>query len=157
MATTEPSLDLNALKMLFNQSLYSIDHQVKIPVRRQEDVVKKKYLVLMRESVAPGDPLYQFLTGILNACKIAVDETNMISAFREDANYQTLAERYGAGFVMMFGLEAEDLKLPVYFPHFQVQPHNGVTYISSPDLAIIENDKAAKQKLWQSLKKAFSL
>jgi hypothetical protein len=81
----------------------------------------------------------------------------MINAFRQDADYQALEAEYGAVFVIMFGVEARDLKLPVFFPHFQVQGHNSITYISSPDLAVIENDKAAKHKLWQSLKKAFSI
>jgi hypothetical protein len=64
---------------------------------------------------------------------------------------------YGASLVIMFGVEAADIRLPVFFPHYQVQGHDGVNYMSSPDLAFIENNKPEKQKLWQSLKKAFSL
>lgn len=157
MATTEPSLDLNTLKLLYNNALYRIDQQVKSSARPPSEVVKKKYLILMSEHVVPGDPLYLFLTGILNACKIPVANVNMISAFRQEADYLALEAQYGAVFVLMFGINAADLKLPVFFPHFQVQGHNSITYISSPDLAVIENDKAAKHKLWQSLKKAFSL
>jgi hypothetical protein len=157
MATTGPSLDLNALKMLYNDVLYSIDKQVKPPSAALPAAVKKKYLILLFEHAIPGDPLYQFLTGILNACKIGEADANIISGFRQDADHLSLQAEYGARFVIMFGVEAADLKLPVFFPHYQVQAHNGITYISSPELAVIENDKAAKQKLWQSLKKAFSL
>jgi hypothetical protein len=157
MATTEPSLNLHAMKMLYHNSLYSIDQQVEKPAILPSGILKKKYLILLRENVMPGDPLYRFLTGILNACQIPVANVNMISAFRQDADYQALEAEYGAVFVIMFGVEASDLKLPVFFPHFQVQGYNSITYISSPDLAVIENDKAAKQKLWQSLKKAFSI
>lgn len=157
MATTGPSLDLNVLRMLYNDVLYSIDQQVKPPSDGRSAGVKKKYLILMLEQAVPGDPLYQFLMGILNACKIGEDDANIISGFRQDADHLALQAEHGAAFVIMFGLEAADLKLPVFFPHYQVQAHNGVTYISSPELAVIENDKAAKQKLWQSLKKAFSL
>jgi hypothetical protein len=99
MATTEPSINLHAMKMLYNNSLYSIDQQIEKPAIQPSGILKKKYLIV----------------------------------------------------------EARDLKLPVFFPHFQVQGHNSITYISSPDLAVIENDKAAKHKLWQSLKKAFSI
>lgn len=157
MATTEPLLNLSAMKLLYNNSLYSIDQQVKTPAIQPSGIVKKKYLILLRENVIPDDPLYQFLTGILTACKIPVANVNMISAFSQDADYQTLEAEYGAVFVIMFGVDAADLKLPVFFPHFQVQGHNSITYISSPDLAVIENDKAAKYKFWQSLKKAFSI
>jgi hypothetical protein len=157
MATTEPSINLHAMKMLYNNSLYSIDQHIEKPAIQPSGILKKKYLILLRENIMPGDPLYQFLTGILSACKIPVANVNMINAFRQDADYQALEAEYGAVFVIMFGVEARDLKLPVFFPHFQVQGHNSITYISSPDLAVIENDKAAKHKLWQSLKKAFSI
>ncbi len=157
MGTFEPLLNPGALRMLYGDSLYSIDKQDKKHPAESSPTAKKKYLMLMREHVVPGDPLYVFLTGILNACKINVIEVNMISPFRQDADYQTLSDEYGASFVTMFGVEAADIKLPVFFPHFQVQNHNGVTYIGSPDLAVIENDKAAKQKLWHSLKQAFSI
>jgi hypothetical protein len=137
--------------------LYSIDKQEKKSEPGLEKINQKKILILLREHVLPGDPLYIFLQGILGACRLQMNDVNMIVSFRQNGDYQHLTSTYGASFVLMFGIEAADIKLPVFFPHYQVQGHDGVNYISSPDLAVIENDKPSKQKLWQSLKKAFSL
>jgi hypothetical protein len=157
MTGDNATIDINAIKALYSNTLYSIDKQEKIPDPEPVQIRRKKLLILLREHVLPGDPLYIFLQGILGACRLQMNDVNLIVSFRQDEEYQLLAEKYGASFVIMFGVEAADIKLPVYFPHYQLQGHNGVNYISSPDLAVIENDKAAKQKLWQSLKKAFSL
>ncbi|HLO82660.1 MAG TPA: hypothetical protein VK166_16960 [Chitinophagaceae bacterium] len=157
MAADDEIIDLNTIRTLYSNKLYSIDKQEKKSEPASEKISPKKILILLREHVIPGDPLYIFLQGILGACRLQMNDVNMIVSFRQDGDYQQLISAYGASFVLMFGVEAADIKLPVFFPQYQVQGHNGVNYISSPDLAIIENDKPSKQKLWQSLKKAFSI
>jgi hypothetical protein len=157
MAAEDEIIDVNTLRTLYSNMLYSIDKQEKKSEPEPEKISQKKILILLREHVLPGDPLYVFLQGILGACRLQMDDVNMIVSFRQDGDYQQLTSAYGSSFVLMFGVEAADIKLPVFFPHFQVQGHNGVNYIASPDLAVIENDKPSKQKLWQSLKKAFSI
>lgn len=157
MIDEEPSIDHNVLKTLYSSSLYSIDKNVKETVRKTEQVVKKKVLLLLHENLKEQDSLYSFLQGILGACRLKMDDVNLVPSFRQQDDYRRLAEKYGAAVVIMFGVEASDIQLPVFFPHYQVQLHDGVQYVSSPGLAVIENDKPEKQKLWQSLKKAFSL
>jgi hypothetical protein len=157
MAADEPTIDINALRTLYSNTLYSIDKQEKTPDPETEKITRKKVLILLREHVLPGDPLYVFLQGILGACRLQMNDVNMVVSFRQDNDHLQLAEMYGASLVIMFGVEAADIRLPVFFPHYQVQGHDGVNYMSSPDLAFIENNKPEKQKLWQSLKKAFSL
>jgi hypothetical protein len=157
MIDEKPLIDLNAIKTLYSRSLYSIDSYDTEPVSKPAPVTRKKVLVLVREHIESGDPLYEFLKGILGACRLGMTDINLVSSFRQHEDYRQLVQQYGAAVVIMFGLEAADIRLPVFFPHYQVQNHDGVLYISSPDLAMIENDKPEKQKLWQSLKKAFSL
>jgi hypothetical protein len=157
MVDENPHIDLNAIKTLYSRSLYSIDSYDTEPVNKQAKVSLKKVLVLVREHIESGDPLYEFLKGILGACRLNMTDINLVTSFRQHEDYRQIVQQYGASVVIMFGLEAADIRLPVFFPHYQVQRHDGVVYISSPDLAVIENDKPEKQKLWQSLKKAFSL
>jgi hypothetical protein len=157
MIDEKPTIDLKAISTLYSGSLYSIDSYDTEPVTKSAPVQKKKVLVLLRENIAPGDPLYEFLKGILGACRLNMADINLVPSFRQGEDYRQIIQQYGASVVIMFGLEAADIRLPVFFPHYQVQGHDGVMYISSPDLAMIENDKPEKQKLWQSLKKAFSI
>jgi hypothetical protein len=57
----------------------------------------------------------------------------------------------------MFGVGSSEIGLSVYFPDFQVQMVEGVSYLTSPDLMLVANDKNIKLSLWKSLQKAFSL
>ena len=157
MPDENPYIDLNAIKTLYSRSLYSIDSYDTEPVNKQAPVTLKKVLVLVREHIESGDPLYEFLKGIVGACRLSMADINLVTSFRQHEDHKQIIKQYGASVVIMFGLEAADIRLPVFFPHYQVQSHDGVSYISSPDLATIENNKPEKQRLWQSLKKAFSL
>jgi DNA polymerase III psi subunit len=59
--------------------------------------------------------------------------------------------------MMLFGYEPADIGLPIMFPAYQVQFHNGARYVWAPPLSELSNNKAAKGQLWQSLKNALSI
>jgi len=43
------------------------------------------------------------------------------------------------------------------FPHFQQQKFTGITFLFSPSLNELENDKLLKSKLWICLKQIFNI
>jgi hypothetical protein len=59
--------------------------------------------------------------------------------------------------VLLFGIEARDINLPIDFPHYQVQKHGNITFLTSNDFETLEADKQQKGKLWLCLKKIFDL
>ena len=59
--------------------------------------------------------------------------------------------------IFLFGLGADALALPLQFPHYQVQQFNNQVYLSSVALNELQANKDEKMKLWNSLKKIFSL
>lgn len=157
MSLNEPLLSPAALRILVGNSLYSIGGEsAEKPIKKLLPQ-RKDYLVLLREEPREGDSQHLLLQGILNACKIVPDKLKVLSSFRHDADAHQLKELYQASFVILFGIEPGDIRLPVHFPYFQPQQHDGVTYLSSPGLADLENDKGAKKQLWESLRKALSL
>ncbi|MET0466876.1 MAG: hypothetical protein ABW007_27190 [Chitinophagaceae bacterium] len=99
-----------------------------------------------------------FLTTMLTACKLSLGDIILI-------NYNNYLEKGGPAAVkyfksrevLLFGIEPADFGLPVSFPEYQVQGLANVQYLYSPPLAAIANDKAAKGKLWTSLKKIFGI
>jgi hypothetical protein len=105
----------------------------------------------------PDDDL-NFLTTMLTACKLSLGDIILI-------NYNNYLEKggpaavkyYKSREVILFGIEPADFGLPVSFPEYQVQGLANVQYLYSPPLAAIANDKAAKGKLWVSLKKIFGI
>lgn len=117
---------------------------------------KRKYLFISREQVEINPELNSFLTGIISACKIGMEDVNIYTP-ESETDYKLLQEQFGASFILLFGIETAEVDLPLVFPHFQLQAFNGADWISSPDLTILQNDKTMKTKLWNCLKQAFSL
>jgi hypothetical protein len=108
--------------------------------------------------VAENDPLsFNFLSGIIQACRIPATEVYMLSAQTNEINFKFLQDSYPSPIVLMFDVTPGDIGLPVYFPHFQLQFFSGITYLSAPDLATLQNDKLLKSKLWLCFKQYFAI
>jgi hypothetical protein len=122
------------------------------PVKK--GLAQKKYLALSREAVA-GETL-ELLNGIIQACKIDLGDLHILQWDNKEG-YASVLERTGSSFVLLFGVEPADIDLPLVFPHFQTQAFAGATWVASPDLHILQNDRLMKSKLWLCLKQAFSI
>ena len=74
-----------------------------------------------------------------------------------DLVYSVLSEHLKAEKVFLFGLNAANIDLPLQFPHYQVQQFNNQVYLSSVSLSEMQANKEEKMKLWNCLKKIFSI
>jgi hypothetical protein len=105
----------------------------------------------------PDDEL-NFLLGILSACKLTMEDVGIINlAKTNNLTYNIIAAELKADKVFLFGVNTGDIELPLSFPFYQIQPYNNQTYLSSPGLAALKEDKTEKGKLWNSLKTIFSI
>lgn len=121
---------------------------------------EKNILLLLnnRSIVHLPDEDLVFLTGILAACKLSVGDVTILNvANYPSIAYQPLLKRFSSEKVLLFDVPPESLDLPISFPHFQLQNFAGVTYLSSPSLNEISNDKMLKTQLWNCLKTLFSI
>ncbi|MFZ1369954.1 MAG: hypothetical protein WAR78_06215 [Ferruginibacter sp.] len=154
------------LQGLYNKSLYDL--------RSNESVIndiqplnivflgsnlKKIALVVHDESsIYLADDALQFLLGILTACKLSMADIALINVSKnKQDNYNTITEQLKAEKIIMFGLTAENLALPLQFPHYQVQRYNNQVYLSAASLTDLQKDKEEKMKLWNCLKNIFSI
>jgi hypothetical protein len=121
----------------------------------------KKQVVLIvsyEDAVHIPDAQLNFLTSILTACKLNLDDIAIINFAKSiEKNSKDLFKVVSAKSVLFFGVKTESLSLPISFPLFQVQFFDGINYLSSPTLDEIEKDKSLKGQLWTSLKKLFNL
>jgi hypothetical protein len=121
---------------------------------------QKKIAILVNNAEAiylPDDEL-NFLLGILTACKLSMADIALINVSKNAGLvYTDITEQLKADKVFLFGLDAATLKLPLQFPHYQVQRYNNQVYLSSVSLTNLQKDKEEKMKLWNCLKNIFSL
>jgi hypothetical protein len=104
------------------------------------------------------DEELNFLLGVLSACKLNMDDVGILNISKKPSpDYKKIAAELHAEKLILFGTAPDAIKLPLSFPHYQVQRYNEQTYLSAPALSAIQLDKAEKTKLWNSLKQIFSI
>ena len=105
----------------------------------------------------PDDEL-NFLTGMLTACKLSLDDVAIINIDNiKKADYKTILKQFNSRIIFLFGVTPGDFGLPVNFPAFQVQTVSGCTYLYTPALEQRISDSMFKSRLWLSLRSIFSI
>src|SRR4030095_4475850 len=121
---------------------------------------KKNILIIVNhpDVVYLSDDDFNFLTGILGACKLYISDVAIVNLYNHrDASYKELTSYFKSKHIFLFGVEPAAFGLPMSFPHFQFQTFASNSFLFSPALKELENDKLLKSKLWVCLKKIFSL
>jgi hypothetical protein len=115
-------------------------------------------IVMSSEAIYLPDEDLKFLLGILSACKLNMEDIALVNASKQSSLlYNKLTEQFSAEKIFLFGVDLQILNLPLQFPYYQVQHFNNQVYVSSASLTDLQNDKVDKMKLWNCLKKVFSL
>ena len=124
---------------------------------------ERKIIVLIKdtENIYTDDESLQFLSGILNACKLNLAHIALINTYRKAFSFSELKTKMQPESLILFGLTALDIELPFAMPHYQVQQHDNCKILSAPAFSYLniqsEKAKAEKIKLWRSLQKMFNL
>ena len=121
---------------------------------------QKKIAILVNSETSiylPDDEL-GFLMGILTACKLSMADIALVNLSKNAGlNYLALFKQLKAEKIFLFGLKADAIELPLQFPHYQIQQFNNQVYLSSVSLNEMQTNKDEKMKLWNCLKKIFSI
>ena len=120
---------------------------------------KKQIIILSTSDKAQylPDAELKFLTSVLKACGLTIEDVAIMNLKHQTADYAGLQSFFQCRVVLLFGLEPQRLDLPMIFPQFQLQNFSKCTYLHAPALHEIEKQKDQKMKLWVSLKNLFSL
>ena len=115
-------------------------------------------IVNNRDIVFLPDNELTFLTGILSACQLTLADIALVNLSSTPALvYQELITHFKSRIVLLFDVEPATFGLPMNFPHYQIQPFSGCSFLYAPSLKQLENDRVEKSKLWVCLKRLFNL
>jgi len=155
------------LQALYSKCLYDLDSDKSVLTEIQQSsgisflgTNQKKIVILVNcdTSIYLPDEELNFLLGILTACKLSMADVALVNLSKNPGvTYPVLSEQLNAEKVFLFGPDASVLELPLQFPHYQVQPFNNQVYLSAASLQELQANKEEKMKLWNCLKKIFSL
>lgn len=121
---------------------------------------RKHILILVKnqQAVFLLDEELNFLAEILLACRLSLDDVKLVNVHAHTGIiYKPLLEQFKSRIILLFDVEPGLIGLPVSFPHYQLQAFSGCTFLYSPSLKRLENDKVEKSKLWVCLKRLFNL
>jgi hypothetical protein len=120
---------------------------------------QKNVAILIKNKELPflNDQEFNFLTSILSACKLSLADVAIANLESVNIDPAGLTDELNSKIVLLFNVTPAEINLPINFPQFQVQQFNKRTYLYAPSFTLIENDKAVKINLWQSLKTIFNL
>lgn len=120
----------------------------------------KKILILVDnpDAVHLPDNELTFLTGVLSACNLSLADVAILNINKNPTvAYKELTTFFSTKIVLLFDIEPSAFGLPMSFPHFQIQAFSGNSFLYSPSLKSLRNDKILKSKLWICLKRLFNL
>ena len=101
---------------------------------------------------------FNFLVGILGACKLSMSDVAIININKHSSlTYKEITEQFDSKNIFLFGVEPSTFGLPMSFPHFQSQNFSSRSFLFSPSLTALQNDKVSKSKLWVCLRRIFNV
>lgn len=121
---------------------------------------RKNILILVNnpDVVFLPDAQLDFLTKLLSACNLNLGDVAVLNFNTHPTlNSKDLITHFNSKTIFLFGVEPGSIGMPILFPHFQIQNFNNCTYLFTPSLSELENDKLLKSKFWVCLKKIFNL
>lgn len=118
-------------------------------------------IVQYTDAVHLPDEQLQFLTTMLNACKLSLGDV-AIHNFHPERNLvaSDITAELKSKVVLLFGVTPDAFGLPTHFPAYQVQPLAGITYLHTPALEYYKTSdetesRTRKSQLWVCLKQIF--
>jgi len=124
----------------------------------------KKNIVLIAQSsdaVFVSEEHLAFITKLLGACKINLEDAAIINNAHSKATIGELKKQLVPKVLIFFGVEPTTIKLPLHFPMFKMQEYDGCMYLYVPSLEELNHDnnegRLLKSKLWVCLKNLFEL
>ena len=154
------------LQQLFTQTLIEAKNNPTVDSKSTEKPFltlgnnHKKVLILVEseETLYLPDNQLNFLLGILAACNLTMEDVAILNIKKNPSvNYQLISTELQSEKVFLFGVQPDQIELPVKFPTYQIQNYNNQVYLVAPPLSQFQDNKAEKTKLWICLQQIFNI
>ncbi len=124
---------------------------------------EKKITILTDDAEAEflSDELLQLLAAILSACNLKISDVAIVNILNNNLSYIDIKAQFNPRYILLFNVTASQINLPFSIPNYQIQEYDNCSFLFAPGLKtmLTEDNKAKneKRKLWNSLKKIFSV
>ena len=166
MSLDNLKLPIELLTQLYRESLVQLDYTKPNKEKIQEKKFsilgnnQKNILLVVKDSSSLhlNDKDFQFLTGILNACKLNMADIALLNIFHyTETDFNDISETFSPTYLILFQVEGEAVNLPTSSIAYEIVQNKNIQFLSAPSLRFISENTDEKKKLWAALKKIFNL
>ena len=119
------------------------------------------FIVNSATDVYLPDTQLDWLQKMLEACRLNLGDVAIANVAKNDFSISDIKQELFSNTVILLGAEPSAIQLPINFPHFNLQQHDGITFLATPPPGQLNQStaeaKLLKSKLWVSLQKLFKL
>ena len=119
------------------------------------------FIVNSTTDVYLPDAQLDWLQKMLEACRLNLGDVAIANIAKNNFSISDIKQELFSNTVILLGAEPSSIQLPINFPHFNLQQHDGITFLATPPPAQLNQAtaeaKLLKSKLWVSLQKLFKL
>ncbi|HMP93150.1 MAG TPA: hypothetical protein PKD90_09790 [Phnomibacter sp.] len=123
----------------------------------------RQVIIMVHEpdAVHCSDEHLAFLTNILKAVQLSMQDVAIVNLAHHPANYERIWQQLPPRTALFFGVEPHQIGVPMRFPPFQVQAWGSTVYVHAPALRLLNGSSPGqveqKKLLWQALKRIFAV
>lgn len=104
------------------------------------------------------DEQLEFLTQILKSCTLGLNDVAILNLNNyNNMPHVQIMHHFKSKVVLLFGMTTAEFGFPFEILPYHVQSFDNKFVVHAQSLQEIQNDKAAKGKLWTALKKIFNV
>src|SRR5436190_10124435 len=153
--TNETKIDFKTKETLTEKQILNVDKGIAALGDNQKNI---SIIVSHNDVVHLPDAELNFLTGILGACKLSLGDVAIVNYNKhQSSTYKDVTDHFKSKIVLLFGIEPNVFGLPMSFPHFQPQTFSNCSFLFTPSLTELQDDKVLKSKLWVCLSRIFNV
>lgn len=119
------------------------------------------FIVNCKTDVFLPDAQLDWLGKMLEACRLNLGDVAVANIAKQPFTIADIKQELFSHTVVLLGTEPASIQLPLNFPHFNLQAHDGVTFLATPPPDQLNKQtpeaRLLKSKLWVSLQKLFNL
>lgn len=119
------------------------------------------FIVNCKNAVFLPDTHLDWLGKMLEACRLNLGDVAIANIAKNQFTIADIKQELFSTTVVLLGTEPSAIQLPLNFPHFNLQPHDGITFLATPPPEQLNQQtqeaRLLKSKLWVSLQKLFKL
>lgn len=119
------------------------------------------FIVNCKTDVFLPDSHLDWLKKMLEACRLNLGDVAIANIAKTQFTITDIKQELFSNTVVLLGTEPAAIQLPLNFPHFNLQSHDGITFLATPPPEQLNQQtqeaRLLKSKLWVSLQKLFKL